>query len=452
MNRHILSPVLLVGMALASSRTLADDFRWGAASAAYQVEGATTADGKGPSVWDDYLDNKGLAGPGVSGAVAIDFYNREQYLKDIALMKQMGLTSYRFSVSWPRIIPNGLGSVNPAAIAHYRQFIVDLCAAGIKPMMTLYHWDMPLPLARAGGWKNRDSVKWFSRYAGAVFDNFHDLVDLYALVNEPLVERAMTVLAEERMRNRSGTTEPKFEIIPSAANLDDALRSFNNLMLASAAAKQVFDDKGYKGELGLALPLFPTLSGPDASPADKEAVEMADGVMNRWFLDAIYRGEYPKDVLAALGGRDVGIQPEDAARIKAAKFDYLGINFYAPLFIRRPSDAAADGYAAESFVPPGTFAALNGPVRPDQFKALLDRVRTDYGNTPVYITGNGAGLSEMTNWSTALSRTGSVAAMSSIISPRCKTRWPQALVSAAIMSGRATTTWNGFSGMEAVSA
>jgi beta-glucosidase len=392
--RRLLALGLMLAMAKpAFAKPKDEPFRWGAASAAYQVEGATTADAKGPSIWDHYLDDLSLAGPGMSGAVAINFYDRTQYLKDIALMKRMGLTSYRFSVSWARIIPDGVGPVNPAAVAHYRQFIVDLKAAGIQPMLTLYHWDMPLSLARAGGWDNRASVGWFRHYAEVVFANFHDQVDLYVLVNEPLVERAMKILAERRIAG----TKAEFAIVPPASDLPGALRTFNHLLLASAAAKTSFDAKGYTGWLGLAVPLFPTLTAPGATAGDREAAKLADGVMNRWFLDAMYKGRYPADVLEAaraLGG-DLDIRADDAATIGAAHFDYLGINFYSPLFIRRAAGTSAGtgmGYAAEMFVPKGTYAAYNGAVRPDQFKALLDRIRVEYGNPPVIITENGAGF------------------------------------------------------------
>lgn len=366
-----------------------EPFRWGAASASFQVEGASTADNKGQSIWDVYLDQQSLAGPGVSGATAINFYDRDQYLKDIALFKKMGLTSYRFSVSWARIIPDGLGPVNPAAIAHYRQFIADLKAAGIKPMLTLYHWDMPASLARAGGWENRASINWFKHYADVVFANFADQVDLFVLVNEPSVERATKIMAEERMTGAKGS----FAILPSAADLGGALRTFNHILLASAAAKKSFDAKGYKGRLGLAVPLFPTLTGDGASDGDKVAARIADGVLNRWFLDAMYKGRYPADVLAVAKAHklDIDVQPLDAATIGAARFDYLGVNYYSPLFFRQPKGKTGD-YAAEMFLPQGTYAAFNGAVRPDQFKALLDRIRTDYGNPTVFITENGAGF------------------------------------------------------------
>lgn len=364
-------------------------FLWGAASAAYQVEGAAAADGKGRSIWDHYLDDRSLAGPGVSGAVAIDFYNRDRYLQDIALMKRLGLNSYRFSVSWPRILPDGQGPANPAAIAHYRQFILDLKAAGIEPVLTLYHWDMPLALAGAGGWESRQSIDWYRRYAEVVFANFSDLVDLYVLVNEPLVEFGMKQLAEQRMSGEPGT----FAIAPGAPQLGRALKTFNHVMLAAAAAKASFDQAGYQGRLGIAVPLFPVLTADQASAADRDAAELADGVMNRWFLDALYHGRYPADVLHAAEalGQDAGIASGDAETIGAARFDYLGINYYSALYIRRPQDAPP-GYAVEMFVPEGVEAAFNGPVRPDQFRALFARLRAEYGNPPIIVTENGAGF------------------------------------------------------------
>ncbi|WP_459729948.1 glycoside hydrolase family 1 protein [Pseudomonas sp. MHK4] len=365
-----------------------EPFRWGAASAAYQIEGATQVDNRGPSVWDVYLDDHSLAGPGVSGATAINFYDRRQYLKDIALMKSLGFTSYRFSISWTRLLPDGLGPVNPLAVNHYRQFINDLKAAGIQPMLTLYHWDMPASLARDGGWANRKSVAWFQRYAEVVFANFADQVDLFVLVNEPSVERATQVMAEERLNGQPGD----LAIVPSAAHLGEALKVFNHILLASAAAKESFTAHGYKGRLGLALPLFPILTAENASSSDEQDAKSADGVLNRWFLDAIYKGTYPADVLklADTMHLDIDVQAGDAKRVGAAEFDYLGVNYYSPLFISHKT--GAEGYAPKMWLPEGALAAFNGAVRPDQFKALLDRIRVEYGNPPVFITENGAGF------------------------------------------------------------
>ena len=366
-----------------------EPFRWGAASAAYQVEGESAADNKGKSIWDVYLDDDHLAGPGISGKVAINFYDRDQYLKDIAMMKAMGLTSYRFSISWPRILPDGLGPVNPAGIAHYRRFIADLKAAGIQPMLTLYHWDMPASLAASGGWENRASIDWFKRYAEVVFANFADQVDLFVLVNEPAIERDLKTAAEERLAGGKGD----LRLLPDRAHLAVSLKTYNHILLASAAAKESFQAKGYKGRLGIALPLLPVLTAPGASEAEVRSARLADGVLNRWFLDAMFKGTYPEDVLAfaKAQGMDIGVEAGDAARVKAAHLDYLGVNYYAPVFFRLPA-GAKEGDLPETFLPPGTDAAFNGPVRPDQFKALLDRIRTEYGNPTVFITENGAGF------------------------------------------------------------
>jgi beta-glucosidase len=383
---------IMAGSALSASAQTSppkEPFRWGAASAAYQVEGAFNADNKGRSIWDVYLDDDHLAGPGISGDVAINFYDREQYLKDIALLKKMGLNSYRFSISWPRIMPDGLGPVNPAAIAHYRQFITDLKDAGIKPMLTLYHWDMPASLAAAGGWENRASIDWFQRYAEVVFANFADQVDLFVLVNEPSIERDLKTAAEEKMAGGKGS----LVLLPDLAHLAVSLKTYNHILLASAAAKKSFDARGYKGKVGLAVPLFPPLTAANPSASDTAAAKFGDGVLNRWFLDAMFKGTYPEDILAFAKERklDTDVKPEDAATIHAAHFDFLGINYYAPAFFRHPKESQ-DPAAAEAFTPDGIDKAFNGAVRPDVFKALLDRIRTEYGNPTVYITENGAGF------------------------------------------------------------
>ena len=295
MLKHLITFTLLAASLPLAAQAPAskEPFRWGAASAAYQVEGASTADDKGPSIWDVYLDDHHLAGPGISGRVAINFYDRDQYLKDIALMKQIGITSYRFSISWPRIIPDGRGPVNPAAVAHYRRFITDLKAAGIQPMLTLYHWDMPAALAAAGGWENRDSIAWFQHYAEVIFANFADQVDLFVLVNEPAIERDLKTLAEQMIAGQ----QAQMELLPDADHLAVSLKTYNHVLLASAAAKESFSKHAYKGRVGLALPLLPALTAANPSAADTVAAKFGDGILNRWFLDAMFKGTYPQDIL-----------------------------------------------------------------------------------------------------------------------------------------------------------
>ena len=256
-------------------------------------------------------------------------------------------------------------------------------------MLTLYHWDMPASLAAAGGWDNRDSIQWFTRYANVVFANFADQVDLFVLVNEPAIERDIKTTAEERLAGQPG----QLRLLPDEAHLAVSLNTYNHILVASASAKESFTAKGYKGRLGIALPLLPALTADNASPADRAAATFGDGVLNRWFLDALYKGSYPADILALAEqkGMQLDVQPGDAARIYAAHFDYLGVNYYAPAFYRQPA-GTTDVSAAEYYRPNGVDSAFNGPVRPDQFKALLDRIRVDYGNPTVFITENGAGF------------------------------------------------------------
>lgn len=366
-------------------------FLWGAASSAYQIEGSPAADGKGRSVWDYYLDEKSLAGPGISGNAAINFYDRQQYLQDITLFKEMGLTSYRFSISWPRIIPDGLGPVNLKGVEHYRQFIKDLKQAGITPVLTLYHWDMPASLAAAGGWQNRQSVEWFKRYAEVVFANFSDLVDQYVLINEPTVEIAQTFLAQKRLAGDFSSSQPP--IVPSLQYLEKSLKAYNHILLSAAAAQEVFNEKKYTGKLGIALPYFPILTGENASQLDKQNATLVDGVLNRWFLDAMYKGTYPEDVLKLVKDNQLNIdlEPNDADRIYKAGLGFLGINYYAPFFIQHnPNDT--NDYAPEIFIPEGEKVAFNGAVRPEQFTSLLLRIKDNWGNPPVIITENGAGF------------------------------------------------------------
>lgn len=369
------------------------DFQWGASSAAYQIEGATDADGKGKSVWDYYLNDKKIAGPDVNGNTAINFYDRKQYLKDIALFKELGLNSYRFSISWSRILPEGTGRINEKGIQHYRQFIQDLKAAGIKPLITLYHWDMPLALAAKGGWLNRDAITWYTEYAKVIFDNFHDQADHFVLVNEPTVEVAQNTLAAEKLAGKDVGSYPP--LIPRKDDLGNALKSFNHILLASAAAQDLFRKSGYAGSLGIAVPLFPVLTEDNASAADKKDAEMTDGIMNRWFLDSIYKGQYPAHVLNYLAENniDADIHPEDAKTIQQANFGFMGVNYYAPLYIRHNPEGDS-GYAPEFYNPKDQKNAFTGPVRPDQLERLLSNLRTDYGNPAVIITENGAAFKD----------------------------------------------------------
>ena len=388
------SDPLQAAVAAAVKGCVPKNFLWGAASAAYQVEGSTRADGKGVDVWDYWLSELNLANDAATGEVAINFYDRNQYLKDIELFKQMGLNSYRFSVSWTRIIPDGVGPVNPAGIAHYRQFILNLQAAGIQPLLTLYHWEMPKNLALDGGWENRSIIDHYARYAEVLFDHFHDLVENFALVNEPSVEFAMKQTAKQRLADPNLVkTKAQLAFLPNQQNFAAAMKSFNHLLLACAKAQTVFRQKGYKGRLGIALPYFHTLTAAD-NPKTTYAAQLLDGLFNRWFLDAMYKGSYPQDVLdfAAKHKLDSGVQPEDAATIHAARFGYLGVNYYAPLYVKQPENSQWEFDPELTLPEGGGKIAFNGEVRPDIFYAMFMRLKNDYGNPPVIVTENGVGF------------------------------------------------------------
>ncbi len=386
----LLVALLIVGQTcIAQKKASEEPFLWGAASAAFQVEGASTADDKGPSIWDVYLDDDHAAGPGISGRVAINFYDRDQYLKDIALMKVDG--SDKLSLLG-FVAPNHSGR----AWSGKSCCGSALSAVHCRSESRRHSADAdPLPLghaaslAAAGGWENRASIEWFKRYAEVIFANFSDQVNLFVLVNEPLIERDLKTTVQKKLAG--GTAG--LNLLPQKRDLEVSLKSFNHILLASAAAKRSFTAKGYKGRLGLALPLLPVLTEDRASSADKAAATFADGVLNRWFLDAMFKGIYPADILsyAKEAGMNLDVDPGDAAAIFGARFDYLGVNYYAPAFVRH-TDAPEASNGAETFFPSGVDAAFNGPVRPDQLKSLLDRIRTEYGNPTVFITENGAGF------------------------------------------------------------
>lgn len=373
---------------------------WGVASSAFQSEGFARADGKGPSVWDHWLGDLRLAGPGVDGAVATRSYDRDVYRADMALLRAAtGANAYRFSVSWPRVMPEGVGEANERSLAHYRRVALDAREAGMEPLPTLYHWDLPLALHRRGGWASRESVGWFAAYAAACHRALGDVAPRVVLLNEPLVETALGLRCEALAEGR----EPGPEASPPAeAAFGRSLREYNHKLLAAAAAARAWRGAGYAGALGLALALGPCLPADPASAADAAAARLADGVVNRFFLDALLRGSYPADVLdraRALGAAgEHGIGDGDAEAVGAAGLGggpggFVGVNYYAPGWYRHDPSATGRHLVSE-FDPPGEELALNGACRPDMLLALLRRLRDEYGNPPVLVTENGAAFDD----------------------------------------------------------
>ncbi|WP_421725469.1 glycoside hydrolase family 1 protein [Bauldia sp.] len=368
-------------------------FLWGAASAAYQVEGGWRADGRGLSKWDVFTNGERITekvvGAHHTGNVAINTYDPVQYRNDIALMRDLGLNAYRFSLSWPRILPDGTGAVNTAGLDYYRRFVDDLLAAGIAPIATLYHWDFPAGLFDRGGWHNRDSIDWFRDYAAVVFEALGDRVDTFVTLNEPFIDLFLMDLIAENAR--SGEREP---FAFTSEQYGRQAPGMHNLLLANAAAVGEFRRQGLSGMVGIALPLYPMIPIDGEDAGDIAAAAQLDGVINRWPLDAVLKGTVPDDVVATLGAHNpaFAIPEADRALIAANSVDFIGVNYYAPMFVET-DESGPLGMAAGAN--PDEVKAFNGPVRPEALHGLLLRLRDDYGNPPVIITENGAGFGDI---------------------------------------------------------
>jgi len=367
-----------------------DNFLWGVASSAYQVEGAFQEDGKGESVWDVYTNKYDITVPFTkqkeTGNIAINHYYRDQYLKDIALMKEMGVDAYRFSIAWTRILPDGNGDINPKGIQHYSDFIDALIEAEIEPVVTLYHWDLPQKLEEMGGWDNRESVDWFANYANIVFDNYGDRVEKFITFNEPYINLFLFGALIPKILSKQPPVYPA-----PAKDYVKQMKSAHHWMMAHAKAVEVYHQKHLGGVVGITLSISPAIPETD-SEADKNAAEIADGLHNRWFLDILYRGSYPADITSLveqLGG-DLGIQDGDLEYIGNNKMDFLGVNYYSPNYVKADSTSLHFGI---SMLPnPDETPAFNGPVRPEGLYNLLMDINNKYDNPVVYITENGAGF------------------------------------------------------------
>jgi beta-glucosidase len=368
-------------------------FLWGAATAAYQVEGGWRADGKGLSVWDVYTNTDRMAASGETANIALNMYDRGQYLQDIALLKSLGVNAYRFSLNWPRILPDGTGEPNPHGLAYYRQLIADLKAAGIAPLVTLYHWELPQALAERGGWASREIVDCFRHYAGVVFDSLGSDVELFLALNEPSTDLGFTAYAKQFRETTRREPVPLTPLPPAAFTWFPGARMVHHQQLAAAAAIEEYRKRNLPGRIAaVAMLLIPALAATD-SEADANAAWLADGLMNRIYLDPMLKGAYPDDVVAVLraAGAELPIQPGDMDLIARNRADYLGVNFYSG-FPFAADTAAPDNWGLRMTWEASPADPYNGPVRPDLFTAGLLRLKADYGNPPMIVTENGTGV------------------------------------------------------------
>ena len=362
-----------------------DDFLWGAATAAYQIEGAVGAGGRTPSIWDTFSHTPGRVVNGDTGDVACDHFHR--FRDDVKLMADLGLSAYRFSLAWPRIQPRGRGPVNQAGVDFYQELVDALLAEGIEPWVTLYHWDLPQEIEDAGGWPARDTASRFAEYASLAHDALGDRVRYWTTLNEPWCSSFLGY--------GSGAHAPG--IRDGAA----ALAAAHHLMLGHGQAVQALRAAGARS-LGITLNLY-AVSPASESAADADAVRRIDGLANRTFLDPLLHGRYPADVVADLTAvTDFGFVRDGDLDLIATPLDMLGINYYTrhvvaaagPDSPRPPHRRAPTSWPASEevrFLGRGLpVTDMNWEIDAPGLVEVLTRVHRDYPALPLYVTENGA--------------------------------------------------------------
>ena len=371
------------------------DFLWGSATAAYQIEGAVAEDGRGPSIWDTFSHTPGRTAGGDTGDVADDHYHRHR--EDIALMSSLGLRGYRFSVSWPRVQPAGTGAVNAAGLSFYDRLVDDLLAAGIRPWVTLYHWDLPQPLEDAGGWPVRDTAYRFADYASIVHQALADRVSDWTTLNEPWCSAFLGYYAGH---HAPGRTEPE-----ASLGAVHHLLLGHGLAVAAMRSTSGAADRRY----GITLNLYPVTPATD-SDADAQAARRVDGISNRIFTDPLLRGAYPSDVIADLGSLWPSqlVQDGDLEMI-ATPLDVLGVNYYSrhvvsgakaedPVDPSAPAKRGTAWLGCDDVVPVSTGAprtAMGWEIDATGLYDVLTRLAREYQAPPLYVTENGAAFPDV---------------------------------------------------------
>jgi beta-glucosidase len=378
---HIDQPKTALATDLAIANAFPATFLWGAATSSYQIEGATREDGRGPSIWDQFAATPGAVYQGHTGDVAADHYHRMQ--EDVNLMAEMGLGAYRFSIAWPRILPQGTGAVNAPGLDFYDRLVDALLAKGITPLATLYHWDLPLLLHERGGWLNRDTAYAFADYAEVVARRLGDRVAWWITQNEPWVAAYLGYGV--------GIHAPGLRDICSAVTAGHHLLLSHGLAVPRLRALT----RG-AAQVGITLNLYPVYPADDR-PETARAAEQADAFLNRWFLDPLYHGRYPDQLFADLGVAEPPVEDGDLALISAPT-DFLGVNYYSRRVVRaRPAGSARgpwtpSGYEEVAALPGATYTqmGMGWEVYPQGLTDLLVRLTEDYAPSALLVTENGA--------------------------------------------------------------
>ncbi len=357
-----------------------DDFLWGTATAAYQIEGAVDEDGRGPSIWDTFSHTPGKVLHGDTGNIACDHYHRIE--EDLGLLEDLGVKGYRFSVAWPRIQSEGSGPANQRGLDFYRRLVEGLRQRDIEPLLTLYHWDLPQALEDAGGWTTRETSERFAEYAGIVYEALSDVVPAWITLNEPWVAAwlgyGMGLHA------------------PGHADTGKALAVTHHLLLGHGLAlERMRFIRGEDNRIGVTLNLSPVRPSRDRA-ADQEAARRVDGNANRLYLDPIFRGVYPEDMLEHYSDVGFSFVRDGDLDLISAPIDFLGVNYYMRHTVRE-DDGSGDGgmhfpsVRARTVIPHAAGrTAMGWPVEPDGLTELLVWLKREYTQLPLYITENGA--------------------------------------------------------------
>jgi beta-glucosidase len=347
-------------------------FMFGAASSAFQIEGAAREDGRTPSIWDTFCRVPGKVHHGDDGDIACDHYHRLD--EDLDLIRELGLDSYRFSIAWPRVTPHGASTINQRGLDFYRRVTEGLRARGVKPMATVYHWDLPQELQDAGGWRNRDTAFRLAEFAAVVGEALGDDVAYWVTLNEPWCSSFIGYLEGRHA--------------PGEQSLQGAIDASHHLLLAHGLAAQALRAASVAGEIGVTLNLSDVHAATD-SPDDVAAAARIDGNENRWFLDPVHGRGYPADMLAWYGERaDLGALNVDDLDVVATPLDFFGVNYYEQHHVvAEPGDP---NHGARKLKPEPPVTDYGIGVRPQGFAAVLRRVACDYTELPLYVTESGA--------------------------------------------------------------
>lgn len=380
-------------------------FHWGVATSAFQIEGAVDADGRGPSIWDTFSEQPGAIERGERATVACDHYRRVD--EDLALIRRLGVSSYRFSIAWPRIQPLGRGAVNPAGIAFYDRLVDGLLEAGIRPFPTLYHWDLPQALEDSGGWASRDTAAWFAEYTGRVVRALGDRVTDWSLFNEPFIFASRGYLLGR--------------YAPGRRSLRDFLRSVHVITLAHADGWRAAKAAQPEARVGSVFAIAPCEPATH-TPADEQAASYADAVFNHLFLGPLMDGAYPRLFLESIPPRALGMEPGDEERMHVP-LDFIGVNCYYRLVVSAGGNARPDlpyflfdlrsdvrttgGHADFTEVPAGAIrfegafgreegkrTEMGWEIWPQALREALLTITREYGRIPIEVCESGCAFAD----------------------------------------------------------